>query len=112
LLIAGLGFWFGGSLSAPNFATLRMTTQPAAEGVPSAQGLLTLASLKLPAACVPLSHQPRSQEQAAQIAASLSNGLLEGLHCCTECHHAGGNLAGAVQLAAISQRNCQVCHRS
>jgi len=112
LLIAGLGFWFGGSLPSPNLAISHVSIQPAAEGVPSAQGLLTLASLKLPAVCLPLTYQPRTQERAVQIAASLSNGSLDSLHCCTECHHAGGNQASAVQLAAISQRNCQICHRS
>src|SRR5205823_3565106 len=46
LLIAGLSFWFGGSLSAPNLVSSQPAIGPAAEGIPSAQGLLTLLSLK------------------------------------------------------------------
>jgi hypothetical protein len=111
LLIAGLGFWFGGSFSAPILVSSHPAVQPASEGVPSAQGLLTLASLKLPAACVPLTHRPLSLDQAAQIASHLANGSLDALHCCTECHHAGLTQIHASRLMAVAQKNCQICHR-
>ena len=111
LLIAGIGFWFGGSFSVPTYVASRTSTQPAAEGIPSAHGLLTLASLKLPATCLPPTYQARTLAQATQIADSLASGSLDALHCCTECHHAGGNQAKTGTLAAASQKNCQICHR-
>jgi hypothetical protein len=112
LLIAGLGFWFGGAFSSPSLVSPQPAIQSAAEGVPSAQGLLKLASLKLPAACgIPLTHQPLSLDHAAEIATGLANGSLDALHCCTECHYAGAKQGSAVHLAAVTQRNCQVCHR-
>jgi hypothetical protein len=72
---------------------------------------LTLASLKLPVACLPLSHRPISVEQSAEIAAAIANGSLEGLRCCTECHRAGLAQPKAAQLVAVAQQNCQACHR-
>jgi len=111
LLIAGLGFWFGGALSSPILVSPQPSIQAAAEGVPSASGLLKLASLKLPAACIPLTHQALSVDHAAQIATDLANGSLDALHCCTECHYAGAKQASTTHLAAVAQRNCQVCHR-
>jgi hypothetical protein len=109
LLIAAMGLWFGGSFSVPTHVASR--SQPAAEGVPSAHGLLTLASLKLPATCLPPTYQARTLAQANQIADSLASGSFDALHCCTECHHAGGNQAKTGNLAAVSQKNCQICHR-
>jgi hypothetical protein len=79
--------------------------------VPTANGLLTLASLKLPAACVPVTHRPATPEQAGEIAASLENGSLAGLKCCTQCHHAGTPQPKAARLVALAQQNCQACHR-
>jgi hypothetical protein len=82
-----------------------------ADGFPSEQGLLTLASLKLPATCLPLTHRPLSPEHAAEIASALANGSLGKLHCCTECHHAGAAQFKQVHLALTVERNCQACHR-
>jgi hypothetical protein len=111
LLIAAIGFWFGGSFSVPTYVTSRTSAQPAAEGVPNAQGLLTLASLKLPSTCMPAMYQPRSLEHAELLAKNLASGATEALHCCTECHHASGNQTAAAHLAAVSQKTCQVCHQ-
>jgi hypothetical protein len=121
LFIAALGLLFGGMLSPngpqrlsvvrQNWLSTPTATFNAADASPDEKGLLTLASLKLPLACVPLSHRPISHEHAAQIAAALANGSLEGLRCCTECHHAGLTQPKAAQLMATNQQNCQACHR-
>jgi hypothetical protein len=121
LLLAGLGLLIGGTMLSPHglvhLARLPGTLAPApvpesvADGLTDAKGLLTLASLKLPTACLPLSHRPISAEQAAEIASAIANGSLEGLRCCTECHRAGLSHPKAPQLVAIAQQNCQTCHR-
>ncbi len=80
-------------------------------GMPTANGLLTLAGLKLPQACIPDSHRPLSSEDAAQIARALDDGTLAKLRCCTECHHAGATQPASSRLIAIAEQNCQVCHR-
>lgn len=79
--------------------------------VPSDEGLLTLASLKLPVACLPLTHRPLSPEHAAQIAVALADGSLGRLHCCTECHHAGSPRSRVASVAMVSTESCQSCHQ-
>jgi hypothetical protein len=121
LLIAALGLLFGGTMLAPggkrlalkagSFFSRSSAAADVADGLPSDAGLLRLASLKLPVACMPLTHRPLSAEHAAQLAAALSNGSLDALHCCTECHHAGLKQPQIATVAAISQQNCQACHR-
>jgi hypothetical protein len=76
------------------------------------QALVKLASLKLPATCLPLTHRPASAAQAAEIALAVADGSLDALHCCTECHHAGAQRVNAVQFVAASQQACRACHRS
>jgi hypothetical protein len=122
LIIAALGLVFGSNLFAPRVvqpmpganASVPVAERPvsAEEGVPTAKGLLTLASLKLPNTCVPFSHRPISIAEAEQIAAAMHGGSLEGLKCCTECHHAGGRHASGPRLVAAAQQACQACHRS
>jgi hypothetical protein len=80
-------------------------------GMPTAKGLLTLASLKLPPTCVPNSHRPVSADDAGAIAAAIDNGSLATLRCCTECHHAGTAQPSSTRLIAIAEQNCQLCHR-
>jgi hypothetical protein len=79
--------------------------------MPTEKGLLTLASLNLPTACLPLTHRPVSADQASEIAAAISNGTFGSLHCCTECHHAGLPSESVNHLAALGKANCQACHR-
>jgi hypothetical protein len=121
LLIAALGLLLSGTmLSSGTRRKLSDFTktfqQPAADppqqvvALPTEMGLLTLASLKLPATCIPLTHQPRSAEHAAEITAALEDGSLVPLRCCTECHRAGTPQPKAEQLIAITQQNCMVCH--
>jgi hypothetical protein len=80
------------------------------DGMPNEKGLLTLASLKLPVACLPATHLPISAEHAAELVAALGDGSLARLHCCTECHHGGLSQATSAKVATVSQ-NCQACHR-
>jgi len=121
LLIASLGLLFGGTLISPRGLD-RLARWPAvllpapanptfSEPAPDVEGLVTLASLKLPTTCLPQSHRPISAQHAAEIMAAVANGSLEGLRCCTECHRAGLSQPKAAQLVAINQQNCQACHR-
>jgi hypothetical protein len=86
--------------------------------LPTADGLLKLASLRLPATCLPRSHRPLSPEQANQFALLLSDGSLASLRCCTDCHHATSRSpSSATHLIAANamtafQQSCQACHRS
>lgn len=94
---------------APN---ARLSRPPsAAENLPADTGLLTLAALNLPTACLSPAHRPVSTADAARIAAALADGSLGLLHCCTECHHAGVTSPPGVRLAATSLQACHVCHR-
>jgi hypothetical protein len=81
------------------------------DGMPDEKGLITLASLKLPANCLPLSHRAVSAEQAAQIAATIASGSLDGLICCTQCHREGLPQPKSERLVAAVQQSCQACHR-
>jgi hypothetical protein len=122
LIIAALGLVFGSNLFAPRFvqpmpgtsATAAMAERPmsAEEGVPTAKGLQMLASLKLPDTCLPFSHQVFSNAEAEQIAALMHGGSLDGLKCCTDCHHAGSGRASGPKLMVAVQQACQACHRS
>ena len=122
LIIAALGLVCGSTLFAPRVvqpmpgtsASIPAADRPdsAEEGVPTAKGLLTLASLKLPHACVPFSHRTLSGDEAAEIVAAMGRGSLAGLKCCTECHHAGSSRANGPRLVAATQQACQACHRS
>ena len=121
LIIAALGLVFGSNLFAPRVvqpmpgasASVPAAERPASaeEGVPTAKGLLTLASLKLPSSCVPFSHRPLSSDEAAKLFEAMNHGSLDGLKCCTECHHAGGGRASGPRLVAAAQQACQACHR-
>jgi hypothetical protein len=121
LLIAALGLLLGGMFSSRGLQRLTLLPEkllpaPAAANVadpaPDATGLLTLASLNLPVTCVSLGHRPISADHAAEIAAAIASGSLEGLLCCTECHRAGlSQPKKATQLVAAVQQNCQACHR-
>jgi len=133
LILAALGLIFGNNIFAPTSShpagtqqanMPQATTDPIAvvkplgpsqnltSGVPTAQGLLTLASLKLPNTCLPFSHRPISPVEAAQIASAISDGSLNGLRCCTECHRSGSHRSSAPHLVASVQQSCQACHRS
>ena len=125
LIVAGLTTWLWGlaadtnkgrpSAFLPAFLTERPLAAAApADGLPTDVGLLTLASLRLPAACLPVTHRPLSQEHSAELALAIVHGSLDKLLCCTECHHAGQanpEIPHSADLIAISQRNCQACHR-
>src|SRR4051812_18327410 len=81
-------------------------------GIPTGNGLLQLAKLDLPFACLPLLHRPISIEHAGQIAAALEGGSLANIRCCTECHRAGVKQPASPRLIAVTEQNCQACHRA
>jgi hypothetical protein len=122
LLVFAIGAIIFGFAAAPTgskqlaIAPQRLfsATESATEFVnamPTEKDLLTLASLNLPAACLPLTHRPVSAEQASEIAAALANGSFGSLQCCTECHRSGLPQNGIAHLAALAKVNCQTCHR-
>jgi hypothetical protein len=125
LLIIGLGLWLAGLVAEhknrPLLAAVERwlapapaSAAPAIDGVPVEAGLLSLAHLKLPAACVPLTHRPLSDQHAAEIALSMMDGSLAKLRCCTECHHARHDDAAnerAPVLAVAGGQHCRACHR-
>jgi hypothetical protein len=81
------------------------------DGTPDQPGLIRLASLRLPAACLPSGHRKLLAEGPAELAAALASGSLDALHCCTECHRAGLAPRATAQVAAIAMESCQACHR-
>jgi hypothetical protein len=82
------------------------------DGTPDQPGLIHLASLRLPATCLPDDHRQLLAEGPAELAAALASGSLDALRCCTECHRAGLSPRAASQVAAIAMESCQACHRS
>lgn len=119
ILVAALGVLFYGATISPALVRQspprfdELAPQPRlAVAMPDDNGLLTLASLNLRPACLPMSHRPRSAAHAAAIFAEMTDGSLELLHCCTECHHAGQPEAGSTRLVAVAGQHCQLCHRS
>lgn len=121
LILAALGLIFGNNLLAP--VVVKQAAQDPlaaavnhapdkARGIPTAQGLVTLASLKLPTACLPFSHRPISPDEASRIAGAIGDSSLSGLRCCTECHRSGSPRSAASRLVASLQQSCQACHRS
>ena len=72
-------------------------------------GLLTLASLKLPAGCLP-------RETIASVGASELPGApaatinQEALRCCTECHNAAHPGRAMLGTFSAMQRSCVACH--
>lgn len=70
------------------------------------QGLITLASLKLPATCVP------AQLGAARPGLPISAKLQAELACCTGCHAAGKTHRLDGQQFALLEKSCVACHRS
>ena len=79
--------------------------------LPDGPGILTLASLKLPARCVPASYQALTPERAAALAAAMASGSEEALRCCTECHAAERMRQSSPKLIAAAAQSCASCHR-
>lgn len=76
---------------------------------PTAEGLLHLASLKLPAGCLP--GMPTKDESAASEPSG--HAVASGHVCCTRCHAAGKEGAVLTQrtVAALEQ-SCTACHQA
>ena len=88
-----------------------LSEREGARHLPDGPGLLTLASLKLPARCLPSDYQALSPERAAALAAAMAMGSEEALRCCTECHAAERSSAASPMLVASVGRSCTACHR-
>ena len=117
MLVVALGILvYGFSASPTSSPAMPLAQRPAVampidEREPTADGLLRLAALRLPEACLPSDHRPRSAQHAAMLLASMQNGALANLQCCTECHHATAALQSAVAITALTE-HCRICHRS
>jgi hypothetical protein len=100
LLALGGLFWAaspGEQAPQHELAMLPAFTSTLARATPPAEhGLLHLASLQLPEACL----SPTAASRHA-----------EKFLCCTRCHHEGETLP-AVRLVAFSQQSCVACHKS
>jgi hypothetical protein len=83
-----------------------------ADGVPDPQGLAKLASLQLPVECFSPVNRRAAQKDPVQIAAALTDGSIDALRCCTECHRAGAGSVRGGQFVAVVKESCQACHRS
>ncbi|MBC7853044.1 MAG: hypothetical protein IAF94_06380 [Pirellulaceae bacterium] len=98
LLALGGLFWATspGQLSeGADLVALPAFTSPLARGTePTQHGLLHLASLQLPEACL-----------------ATTSGSVSRIDCCTRCHQAGDPLP-TVRLVAFSQQSCLACHKS
>jgi len=74
----------------------------------SDRGLMTLASLNLPARCFP------GEALIAPAAGGPNVGSAaidqDALRCCTECHHSGQADSPASRMVAAMQRSCVACH--
>ncbi len=114
LLLLAVGSLTWNALSAPDsrqsdFLSVLSPTGPVTRARLDDRGLLTLASLDLPARCFP---------QDALIDSAGSGGATgpptaiqrEALRCCTECHRAGqANHAGS-RLVVAMHKSCVACH--
>jgi hypothetical protein len=69
------------------------------------QGLLTLASLKLPPRCFP--HQSLLNSAGGNSTPDLGK---VALRCCTECHNSAQNARPATRLVAVMRQSCLACH--
>ena len=100
LLALGTLFWAvgprDGAASAEQALLPPFPSSLSQASVPEAHGLLHLASLRLPEACL----TPATTREAAH-----------SQQCCTRCHHAGDYLPAA-RIVAFSQSTCTACHKS
>ena len=101
VLLCALGSLFWGVVSTAN------RTAASRERVPARldqAGLLTLASLKLPAECF-----PRESLGGGNLP-SAGTVIQDALRCCTECHNAAHPQRAALGTVATMQRSCVACH--
>lgn len=88
-----------------------------AESASQPGGLMLLTSLELPSSCFPHQWAPAVESAARPPLGELSRA---GVRCCTECHHAAAERAGAgdeaangrpdVRLVAVVKESCAACH--
>ncbi len=89
--LLALGMWSVSSSDGAGLGGRNITT---ARFQPSPEGLIHLASLKLPAACSP----PGEQTSSAQ-------------HCCNECHRPqSGSVRSDSRMILVAMSSCHACH--
>ena len=79
--------------------------------LPDGPALVSLASLKLPARCLPAKYESLTADQARALAAAMASGAEDALRCCTECHAAAKPFTANANLVAVVAQNCVLCHR-
>jgi len=110
--ILGYGFAVSGAGSSrtAGLAGLLGVGRPPAH-LPDGPAILSLASLKLPARCIPARYQTLTADHAAALAAAMASGSEEALRCCTECHAAEKMRQASPELVAVVAQSCASCHR-
>jgi len=101
VLLAALGSLTWGVFSTTKTPIARTSRAPARL---DEAGLLTLASLPMPAGCFPRELLPIAG------AAPLPAITQEALRCCTECHNAASGGRALLGSVATLQRSCAACH--
>ena len=110
ILIAALGTLVAGVFTGPkrevrsSLATAAAADEP---HQPSAEGVLLLASLKLPVVCLPGMPSPTTDAGGREE----SRTLVALKHvCCTRCHAAGKSVPLSVAAIGTMQQSCTACH--
>ncbi|MEX2173379.1 MAG: hypothetical protein WD872_03395 [Pirellulaceae bacterium] len=73
------------------------------------RGLMTLASLDLPANCFP-GNALRPTAPRGRFPAGMSALNELWIRCCTECHHSAQSQRPSLHVVAAMQRSCVACH--
>lgn len=74
---------------------------------------VTLASLRLTAACLPLEHRPSADAGSPRLRLAsdlLASANYSALNCCTHCHASLGEAPHSRFATAEVVRSCQACH--
>jgi len=110
ILIAALGTLLAGIISGPKREVRNALAASAAADEPhqpSAEGVLLLASLKLPVVCLP--GMPSPTADAAGGDDSRAAVALKHV-CCTRCHASGKSVPLTVAALGTLQQSCTACH--
>ncbi len=105
VLLAALGSLVWGVVSTTKHPVAHRDRAPARL---DQAGLVTLASLNLPAKCFPRELLPQAGAAAAPAtSAAISRDILR---CCTECHNADSAPRAVLGTVATLHRSCVACH--
>lgn len=113
LLLLAVGSLTWNSLGTPesrprDFLSVLSPNGPVTRGRLDDRGLMTLASLNLPARCFP---QDALIDAAAGNNAKATLAVNQAaLRCCTECHRAGQASYASSRLVVAMHKSCVACH--